>query len=71
MADVLEYYLLGGELRIGKNELTLELLRKDSILRALLGFEAGNPTSLPSRVSLSERGANVIIDFNRLIIKKI
>jgi hypothetical protein len=64
MPDVLEYYLTGGKVRIGKKELTLELLRKDSILRVLLGFEAGNLGSVLFPVSLSEREVAVILDFN-------
>ncbi len=64
MSDVFEYYISGGEVRIGKKELTLELLRKDSILRILLGFDAGNLTSMQSHVNFSEQGDNVIIDFS-------
>ncbi len=48
MSEVLEYYLTGGNIRLGKNEAALELLRKDSILRALLGYTAGELKALAS-----------------------
>ena len=48
MSEVLEYYLTGGNIRLGKNEATLELLRRDSILRALLGYTAGELKALAS-----------------------
>ena len=71
MADVLEYYLTGGKLRIGKKEMTLEILRNDSILRMLLGFEAGNLSSLKSHVNLAEQGDYVILDFNGREMRKL
>ncbi len=46
MSEVLEYYLTGGNIRLGKNETALELLRQDSILRALLGYTAGELKAL-------------------------
>ncbi len=48
MSEILEYYLTGGNIRLGKNEAALELLRRDSILRALLGYTAGELKALPS-----------------------
>ena len=48
MSEVLEYYLTGGHIRLGKNEAALELLRRGSILRALLGFTAGELKALAS-----------------------
>jgi hypothetical protein len=42
MSASLEYYLTGGTVRLGKKEFMFELLRKDSILRALLGGGAGD-----------------------------
>lgn len=48
MSDVLEYYLTGGKIWLGKNEAALELLRRDSILRALLGCTAGELKALAS-----------------------
>jgi hypothetical protein len=64
MTDIIEFYLIGGNVRIGKKELTLELLRKDSILRVLLGFEAGNLGSLQSPINLSDQEGLAILDFN-------
>jgi len=48
MSEVLEYYLTGGSIRLGKNEAALELLRRDSIIRALLGYTAGELKALVS-----------------------
>ena len=48
MSEVLEYFLTGGNIRLGKNEAALELLRRDSILRALLGYTAGELKALAS-----------------------
>ena len=45
MDHCLEYYLTGGNMRISKKALTLELLRKDSVLRSLLGIDSGNLNS--------------------------
>ncbi len=65
MAEILEYYLTGGTVRIGKKEFTLELLRKDSILRVLFGFDAGNLSSLLTQIDAADREEYVTIDFNR------
>ena len=64
MNDLLEYYLVGGRMEIGKKELMLELLRKDSILRVLLGYDAGNPESLISRTDVSSGKETVVVNFN-------
>ena len=65
MDGILEYYLTGGKICIGKKELTLELLRKDSILRTLLGFDSGNLKSLFTKSNLTNQHDNmVLIDFN-------
>ena len=65
MEGILEYYLIGGKICIGKKELTLELLRKDSVLRTLLGFDSGNLTSLFIKSNLTNQHDNmVLIDFN-------
>ena len=63
----LEYYLTGGKIYIGKKELTLELLRKDSVLRALLGFGAENvKSSLPAGLNMTNRPDDtVLIDLSR------
>ena len=42
MVGIIEYYFTGGKIYIGKKELTLELLRKDSVLRTFLGYDSGN-----------------------------
>ena len=65
MDSILEYYLTGGKICIGKKELTLELLRKDSILRTLLGFDSGNLKSLFTKSNLTNQHDNMVqIDFN-------
>ncbi|SDN88346.1 hypothetical protein [Acetanaerobacterium elongatum] len=56
---VLEYYLTGGWLRIGKKEATLELLRKDSVLRPLLGYSASELSALVSQAA----GINIQEDY--------
>ena len=72
MDGVLEYYVTSGEICIGKRELLLELLRKDSILRALLGFDGGDLNSFLSKTTLSnQRGDKVLIDFNGRKKKKL
>ena len=62
----LEYYLTGGKIRIGKKELTLELLRKDSVLRTFLGFDSRNlNSSLLSKSNLTnQHDGMVLINFN-------
>jgi len=62
----LEYYLVSGKIRIGKKELTLELLRKDSVLRTLLGYDSGNlKSSLFTKSSLTnQRDDMILIDFS-------
>ena len=62
----LEYYLTGGKIRIGKKELTLELLRKDSVLRTLLGYDSGNlKSSLLTKSNLTNQQDDmVLINFN-------
>jgi hypothetical protein len=65
MDGILEYYLTGGKIWIGKKELTLELLRKDSVLRTLLGFDSGNLQSLLTKSNLTNQDDNmVLIDFS-------
>ena len=69
---VLEYYLTGGKLRIGKKELTFELLRKDSVLRTLFGYGAGELQSLTSRQLHTEAHEDsVILDFTRTAERKL
>ena len=66
MDGILDYYLKGGKMYIGKKELTLELLRKDSILRTLLGFDSENlKSSFITKSDLTNQHDNmVLIDFN-------
>ena len=64
MSEVLEYYLTGGNIRLGKNEAALELLRRDSILRSLLGFTAGELKALASgSAHIGKTGDVVCFDF--------
>ena len=73
MVDILEYFLVGGKLYIGKKELTLELLRKDSVLRILLGFDSESlKSSLITKSDLTNQRDNMVsIDFNRRKKKKL
>lgn len=69
---VLEYYLTGGKLRIGKKEMAFELLRKDSILRTLFGYGAGGLQALTSQqVHTESLEDSVILDFSRTTEKKL
>lgn len=69
---VLEYYLTGGKLRIGKKEMAFELLRKDSILRTLFGYGADGLQALTSQqVHTESLEDSVILDFSRTPEKKL
>ena len=69
---VLEYYLTGGKLRIGKKEMAFELLRKDSILRTLFGYGAGGLQALTSQqVHTESLEDSVILDLSRTTEKKL
>lgn len=69
---VLEYYLTGGKLRIGKTELAFELLRKDSVLRTLFGYGAGELKSLASKqVHTDAQEDFAILDFSRTPERKL
>jgi hypothetical protein len=64
---VLEYDLTGGKLRIGKKEMAFELLRKDSVLRPLLGYGAGGLASMASRkMATQDDGDFTVLDFTRM-----
>jgi len=69
----LEYYLTGGNIRISKKALTLELLRKDSVLRSLLGFDSGNlNSSLFTKSNLTNQHDDmVLINFSGREKKKL
>lgn len=65
MGGILEYYLSGGKIKIGKRELIFELLRKDSILRALLGYDGGDLNSLLAKADITNlQGGMVLINFS-------
>lgn len=67
MNALLEYRLTGGTLRLGKREAMLELLRKDSALRQLLGLDQGQLKTLTSEtVRASSDGDFVTLDFSQL-----
>lgn len=69
---VLEYYLTGGQLRIGKKEMAFELLRKDSVLRTLFGYGAGELKSLVSKqVHTDAQGDFANLDFSRTAERKL
>jgi hypothetical protein len=64
MSEVLEYYLTGGKIHIGKKEATLELLRKDSVIRQLLGHTSGDLKALISgSTQIDKAGDTVTFDF--------
>lgn len=72
MSEVLEYYLTGGHIKLGKNEAALELLRKDSILRALLGYTAGELKALASgSASIGKTDDAVCFDFTGIQERKL
>jgi hypothetical protein len=61
---LLEYYITGGKLRIGKKEFSFEMLRKDSALRFLLGQDAGVPASFTAKpVRTDAQGDFIMLDF--------
>lgn len=63
---VMQYDLTGGKLRIGKKELAFELLRKDSVLRPLLGYGAGGLSAIASRqMATVDDGDFTVLDFTR------
>lgn len=67
MNALLDYRLTGGTLRLGKREAMLELLRKDSALRPLLGLDQGQLRTLTSEtVRASADGDYVTLDFSQL-----
>jgi hypothetical protein len=67
MSDILEYRLTGGILRLGKREALLELLRKDSALRQLLGLDQGQLKTLTAEmVRASSDGDSITLDFSQL-----
>ena len=72
MSEVLEYYLTGGHIRLGKNEAALELLRRDSILRALLGYTAGELKALASgNAHVGKTDDHVSFDFTGIPERKL
>lgn len=66
MNEIIEYYLMNVRMRMGRKELALELLRKDSILRYFFGFDAGHAASMSSKANIeTNAGDNVLIDFGK------
>ncbi len=69
---VLEYYLTGGKLRVGKKEAALELLRKDSVLRQLLGYTAGELRSFTSEPTKTDKTKDTVtFDFTGIPERKL
>jgi hypothetical protein len=67
MSALLDYSLTGGTLRLGKKEAMLELLRKDSALRNLLGIGTGGLRTLTNEwVRSSIQGDFLILDFSQI-----
>jgi len=61
----LEYYLTGGKIYIGKKELALELLRKDSVLRTLLWVDSADIySSLLTKTNPANQHDNMVFDFS-------
>jgi hypothetical protein len=72
MNMVLEYYLTGGKLKIGKKEAALELLRKNSVLRQLLGYTAGELNSFVSHSMQKDTSEDfVTFDFTGIAERKL
>ncbi|MCL1848607.1 MAG: hypothetical protein FWF83_02905 [Clostridiales bacterium] len=65
MNEILEYCLVDGRMRIGKKELTFELLRKDSVIRELLALRPGALEAMLSKLNLTDEGDHAILDFRR------
>lgn len=67
MNALLEYALTGGTLRLGKREAMLELLRKDSALRQLLGIGAEGLNTLTNEwVRASTQDGFLTLDFSQI-----
>lgn len=67
MSALLEYRLTGGTLRLGKREAMLELLRKDSALRNLLGLDQGQLKTLTTGTARAlVDGDFITLDFSQL-----
>ena len=63
---------MGGTIRIGKREAALELLRKDSALRLLLGYGANDLAKLTTgSTRMDDLGDFITIDFSRIAERKI
>ncbi len=72
MSELLDYYLTGGKLRIGKREAALELLRKDSVLRPLLSDGAGELKALLSETArAAAQGDDIVLDFSQMPARKL
>ena len=69
---LIDYYLTGGRLTLGKKEFLLELLRDDSVLRRLLGFGAGELKGLAAKSANTKAdGDLVILDFSYVPERKL
>lgn len=66
---IMEYFLTGGCLRIGKKEAMFELLRKDSVLRPLLGDSIQTITSKSGHANA--QGDFVTIDLHGIAERKL
>lgn len=69
-AGLMEFTIIGGSLTIGKSEFAMELLRRDSVLRLLLGYPLGGSVAL-SESAVEKHEGNVTIRFDRLPINKL
>ena len=66
---IMEYYLTGGCLQIGKKEAMFELLRKDSVLRPLLGGSIQTITSKSGHTNA--QGDFVTIDLHGIAERRL
>ena len=66
---IMEYFLTGGCLQIGKKEAMFELLRKDSVLRPLLGD--GIQSMLSKSGHANAQGDFVTIDLRGIAERKL
>lgn len=63
---VMDYWITNGTIVMSKTDFTKEILRKDSILRILLGYNAGGRPSLKVPAIKQEDNGVITIDFQLL-----
>ncbi len=70
MSAILTYYLTGGTLLLGKNEALFEMMRPDSILKTLLGYDGAlKPPAQGARTAIREN--RMLFDFSNMHERKL